>query len=128
MKPDSPEACDRLFADCVARGDLDALLSLYEEAATFVREDGSCVNGRAAIREELSPLVAARPRMKMHVRRVVPAGADLALLFNDWTFSAAGEDGVVEPQAGSAMEIVRRQPDGSWRFVLDDPHGGHGAR
>jgi hypothetical protein len=26
--------------------------------------------------------------------------------------------------SGKAREIVRRQPDGSWRFVIDDPYGG----
>jgi ketosteroid isomerase-like protein len=25
---------------------------------------------------------------------------------------------------GKAMEIVRQQPDGSWRFIIDDPYAG----
>lgn len=126
MKPDSPEACDRLFAECIARGDLDGVVALYESGASFVRPDGTVLSGVAAIRIELAPLAAAKIRFDMDVRRIVRAGDDLAVLYNAWTVHATGPDGAPATQSGHALEMVRRQPDGTWRFVVDDPMGWSG--
>ena len=57
------------------------------------------------------------------VTKVVSAGDDLAVLYNDWSMSATGADGAAVSGSGKAIEIVRRQPDGTWRFVVDDPFG-----
>jgi len=43
------------------------------------------------------------------------------VLYNDWTGTMKGPDGAPVKMAGKAIEIVRRQPDGTWRFVVDDP-------
>jgi uncharacterized protein (TIGR02246 family) len=120
MTPRTPEDCDALFARCVNGGDLDGLVSLYEPAATLVQQDGSSATGHDAIRQALAPLVGAKATIRMNVTRVIRAGDDLAVLYNDWTGTIGGPDGAVE-MTGRAMEVVRRQPDGSWRFAVDDP-------
>ena len=51
----------------------------------------------------------------------VEAGDDIAVLYNDWTLSATGPDGAAFTDQGKATEIVRRQRNGTWRFVVDDP-------
>ena len=62
-----------------------------------------------------------RPALRMNVKTVVRSGDDLAVLYNDWSMSARGPDGGPLELTGKALEIVRRQPDGSWLFVVDDP-------
>ena len=47
---------------------------------------------------------------------------DIAVLYNDWNLSANGRDGKRIERAGKAIEIVRRQADGTWLFVFDDPY------
>ena len=121
MAANTPEACDRLFGEYTNAGDLDRLVGLYEPDASLVQHDGTPATGAAAIRESLAGLLAMKPRIQMNVTRVVRAGADLAVLYNDWSLVAEGPDGNVLPMTGKAMEIVRRQPDGSWRFAVDDP-------
>jgi hypothetical protein len=39
---------------------------------------------------------------------------DIGLLVVDW---AVGE------LSGTATDVVRRQGDGGWRYVIDNPHG-----
>jgi ketosteroid isomerase-like protein len=56
------------------------------------------------------------------VVRVVSAGEDLALVYNDWRMSAKGRDGKPMERTGKAVEVVRRQADGTWRFAIDDPY------
>jgi uncharacterized protein (TIGR02246 family) len=121
MTAKTPEDCDRLFAECANRGDLESLVALYEPDAGFVPREGSAVNGTAAIREALGGLLAMKPHLTMKVTKTVRAGADLAVLYNDWSMTATGPDGKPAEATGKAIEIVRRQPDGTWRFALDDP-------
>ena len=76
--------------------------------------------GDSAIRQALSRLVAMRPKLRLDVIKVVSTG-DLAIVYNDWGMSATGPDGSPIERAGKAIEVMRRQPDGSWRDVIDDP-------
>jgi uncharacterized protein (TIGR02246 family) len=116
--PTKPEDCDRLFAEHVNAGDVAAALFLYEPGGCFVTRDGAAV-GADAIRPQIERLVASKGRLVCRVTRVVSAGDDLTLLYNDWTITLP--DGGT--RTGRALELVRRQPDGTWRFVIDDPYG-----
>ncbi|HSB42589.1 MAG TPA: SgcJ/EcaC family oxidoreductase [Methylomirabilota bacterium] len=118
--PASPEACDRLFVEHVNAGDVNAVLSLYEPACRMVRRDGSVAQGHAEIREVLERLIGMRPRMTTEIVKVVTTG-DLAMVYNDWRLSGKRPDGQRVEAVGKAIEVVRRQPDGTWRFILDDP-------
>jgi uncharacterized protein (TIGR02246 family) len=116
-----PEDCDRLFAKHTNAGDLEALLSLDEPVCSMVQRDGTVAVGRDAIRAAFVRLLAAAPKVDVAVTKVVAAGDDLAMLYSDWTMSLAGRNGGRVDSEGQAIEIVRRQPEGTWRFVLDDP-------
>jgi len=119
----SPADCDRLFAEHVNAGDLDALLALYEPGCSLAQSDGGVAKGHAAIREVMQRLIAMRPVMRTEVTKVVQTGDDLAIVYNDWRLTATRQDGTPLERAGKALEVVRRQPDGTWRFAIDDPFG-----
>ena len=123
MTARTPEDCDRLFAVHVNAGDLEALLALYESGGSFVKADGSVVKGHAAIREVMGSLIAMRPTIRTEVTKVVQTGDALAIVYNDWSLTAKRADGTMLERAGRALEVVRRQPDGTWRFAIDDPYG-----
>jgi ketosteroid isomerase-like protein len=36
--------------------------------------------------------------------------------------SAKGPDGTLVERSGRAIEVVRWQADGAWRFAIDDPY------
>jgi uncharacterized protein (TIGR02246 family) len=121
MAARTAEECDELFARYINAGDLDSLVGLYEVDGNLVQQDGSAAHGRAAIRAALTGFVAMRPKLVMNVTRVVRAGDDLAVLYNDWSMTAKGPDGQPTAMTGKAIEIVRRQSDGGWLFAVDDP-------
>jgi enoyl-CoA hydratase len=115
-----PEELGRLFAERVNAGDLDGLLSLYEESATFVGPDGGTASGGDAIRERLQGLLAMAPEITPTSSRAVFAG-DVALLSNRWRMSLGGDDGQPTGLDGTSTEVARRQPDGGWLYVIDNP-------
>jgi uncharacterized protein (TIGR02246 family) len=117
-----PEECDRLFGEYVNAGDLDALVALYAPEASLVQHGGRVATGRPAIREVLGRVLAMHPTLRNDVVKVVAAADDLALVYNDWSMSAKGPGGQPVERSGKAIEVVRRQPDGTWLFVADDPY------
>ncbi|MGH7786189.1 MAG: YybH family protein [Candidatus Binatia bacterium] len=119
----TPEDCDRLLCEFLAHGGLDRIVELYEPQATFVTETREALVGHAAIRASFAPLAAARPRLVANLTQVVCTGEDLAMIYNDWTMTVTPPGGAPTEMTGRAIEVVRRQPDGSWRFALDDPYG-----
>ena len=110
-----------MFATSINSGNLEGLVALYEPQASLVQQDGTPARGTAAIREGLARFVAMHPKLTMNVTKVVRAGDDLAVLYNDWSLTAKGPDGNPIAMSGKAMEIVRRQRDGTWMFAVDDP-------
>lgn len=116
MAARTPEEVDALFEKHMNAGDLEATVALYEEDAVLVSSPGQIAQGHDAIRTALQGILALQPRMKLTVKNTVVAG-DVAVVYNDWTGDFGGQQ-----VAGKAMEICRRQPDGTWRFIIDDPY------
>ena len=98
--------------------DLDGLMALYAPDATMVLPDGSTVTGTEAIREQWAGLLSMGGQMTLRSRYAIEVG-DLAILSNEWTYTA-GDQTV----GATTAEVARRQPDGSWLYVIDHPFAG----
>ena len=122
MSARTPEDCDHLLGEYLAKGSVDDILTLYEANAVFVTQDRQRVSGHAGLREVMSVFASVRPRLSINLTMVAPQGDDLAVIYNDWTLSAVGPDGAKIEQSGRAIEVVHRQADGTWRFAFDDPY------
>jgi uncharacterized protein (TIGR02246 family) len=122
MPAGNPEELDRLFTEALNAGHLDALVALYEPQAALAPEPGRVVTGTQAIREALSAFVALKPTLSLEVKTLARTG-DIALTSARWTLSGTGADGTQTTMSGHSVEVSRRQPDGSWLFVIDTPWG-----
>lgn len=121
MAARTPEEMHRLFSEALNAGDLDGLVAQYEPGATLVPQPGQSVTGSAAIREALAGFLAMRPHITLTTRKIVQA-ADVALLYSRWGLRGTGPDGKPVQMEGAGTEVARRQPDGTWRYVLDNPY------
>jgi ketosteroid isomerase-like protein len=41
----------------------------------------------------------------------------------EWKSKTVSSSGEAKVWAGTATDIVRRQPDGTWKLALDNPYG-----
>ena len=102
-------------------------MSLYEPGAMTVPQPGPAVSGQMAIREVMTAFLALKPQFGLQLRKAFQAN-DIALLFSTWTLTGTDPNGggPVE-MAGQTSDVVRRQPDGTWLFVIDVPFGAEAA-
>lgn len=99
-------------------GDVNALIELYEPDACMLAEDGTVARGVDAIRAVWAGFTALGGHISMTTRYAVEVDG-LALLSNTWTFKM---DGATVASSVTA-ELARRQVDGGWRYVIDNPYG-----
>lgn len=100
--------------------DVDALLALYDTNGIAVQLDGGQASGPEEMRAMFAGLTSAITHIVGETRKVFVAG-DVALSSARWTAEIVLPDGSVVEQSGTTAEVSRRQPDGTWRIVIDDP-------
>lgn len=120
MPAHTPEDVHALFAGAFNDQDLNALVELYErDAILVVPPDGLHAHGTDAIAAAVAPVVALRPRFRSDVIWKLESDG-IALTQVRWTAAGSANGDRIE-MSGSGTIVSRRQPDGSWRIVLDNP-------
>jgi len=118
-----PVEAHTLFQKAYNAGDMQGLMALYEPDAVLVPQPGAePVRGLQAIRSALEGFLALKGTVELQTTHVVQHG-DIALLRSAWRLKGTGPDGKPVEMSHSSAEVVRRQPDGSWRYIIDHPFG-----
>ena len=116
------------------KGDIDGILRTYEPGAVVVGEP------RLEASEERDPRDHRQPDRQAPEPRRCPGGAggdddehedtdigecadDVALHLTPWRMAGVAPDGTALGASGLSVAVLRRQPDGHWLMVIDDPHG-----
>jgi ketosteroid isomerase-like protein len=118
----TPEEVLSSVIDGINAGDLDSLMTLYEPLACFASHPGQLAKSPEGIRESLRGFIDMNGKLDLKVKRVLKA-SDLALVTSEWSFSGTGSDGKHVDITSKSADVLRQQPDGTWRFVIDNPWG-----
>ena len=102
--------------------DIDAVMKTYEKSAVVLFEPGKPVSGTAAIRAAFDGSLAIDPHFVFGKHEVSIAG-DIALHLTPWTMTGKTPDGHNISQSGLSVAVLRRQANGEWLMVIDNPHG-----
>lgn len=115
-----PEELHILFGAYVNAHDVDALVALYEPASTAVDLQGHLLQNPDSLRTSLSALLSTIKHLDGTTRKVLMAG-NVALLSSSWCAVLCAHEQGTKRVTGTSVEVARRQPDGTWLFVIDDP-------
>lgn len=102
-----PNDLEKYFVACANAGDVEGLVALYEPNAIVAGDDGEIAIGLNQIREFFVKFLAKRPQLDPSTQAAALCSGDLAL-----TSSRLSNGDIT-------AEIARRQPDGSWLWVVD---------
>jgi uncharacterized protein (TIGR02246 family) len=119
-----PEDCDRILLDALQEGDIETSVALYEPDATLFSKSGEVMMGHDAIRANNAALIALKPTF--HVEYIVSTmngDGSIATTRMKARLEGTRPDGRPVRSALHTLEVLRRQGDGSWRYVIDDPFG-----
>jgi uncharacterized protein (TIGR02246 family) len=105
-----PEDLTRLFVERSNAGDAEGVALLYAENAVMAYPPGQQTVGRAAIQALWEQVLSHKPHFEAETPLPTLVSDDIALT------STPPKDG-----SGARAQVVRRQSDGSWLRVLDQP-------
>ena len=110
------------MAAAMERGDIEAVMAAYEREASLVVQPGVTASG-TQLREALNGFIAMKPKFDMPKHEVIECG-DIALHISPWTMEAVDPiTGNRIEQGGLSLAVFRRQSDGNWLMVIDNPNG-----
>lgn len=112
----SPNELEKFFVDRANAGDIDGLVALYEPQAVLVSDDGHQVVGADQIRKFFASYLEDLSRLEHSVQAPALRSGELALT------SSRHRNGDI------SAEIARRQPDGTWLWVVDQFDVSRGVR
>ena len=122
MAANTPQEMLDAFLEKFNANDVEGVLAYYESNAAFVDEPGKIVQGTDALRESMSKFFAMKPTLTLTKTETILAG-DIGTNYSKWTMTGTGPDGAPVSMEGVAVDIIRRQSDGSWKMVIDNPWG-----
>ena len=102
-----PNDLEKFFVERANAGDVEGLVALYEPNAIVAFGDGEVAIGPDQIRESLVKFLANRPHLEPSIQATALCSEDLAL-----TSSRLSNGDIT-------AEVARRQPDGTWLWVID---------
>lgn len=104
----------------VAAGDMDAILATFEPNGLLVGEPGMFAQGTPALRAAFNEFIGMNPQISVKVHDVIQAD-DIAIHSSTWTMSGKTPDGHLFEQDGFSVVVLRKQADGNWLMVIDNP-------
>jgi ketosteroid isomerase-like protein len=109
-KARQPEDLTRLFVARANDRDAAGIAALYEPGAVMAYPPGAETTGREAIRALWEKVLANAPRFEPESPLPTLVSGDIALT------ATVARDGT-----GVRVQVARRQPDGTWLRLLDQP-------
>lgn len=117
-----PEDWPVLFTQRLKVGDVEGLVALYANEARFLSPTGGMLVGREQIRAVLAGLVNAKRQWECQVVQAVIVD-DVALLYTNFKDAGADSGSRAAHIDQRAIEVLRRQSDGTWKLIVGDPLG-----
>ena len=114
-----PYEMNQTFARAFNTRDINHLMALYEESAVLRIDTEKTFTGKAAITVELQKLLGMPGKMSSHNNFCIEHG-DIALLRADHSIIDADGTTIF---SGSSAEVVRRQANGTWLYIIDHAMG-----
>ena len=108
-----PDDLTRLFVERANAGDAAGVAALYEPEAVMAYPPGEITMGRDGIRALWEQILANAPTFKPEPPLPTLVSGDIALT------STISRDGT-----GVRAQVARRQADGTWMRLLDQPEIG----
>lgn len=102
--------------------DIEKVMSFYTNDAVIMFEPDNLVKGHEAIRAKFEQAFGINPKFTYSGHDVIVSG-DTATHIAPWSMAASLPDGTPVNDNGLSIATLKKQSDGRWLMVIDNPHG-----
>lgn len=111
------------MTDAFNQKDIHGVLSSYETDAAVMFEPEEKISDPAVLRQMFEGAFNLNPTFSYPNGHEVYISNDIALHISPWVMKGSQPDGSKIEQSGLSVAILRKQTNGRWLLVLDNPHG-----
>jgi len=102
--------------------DIDGIMATYELNPLVVFEPEKTVSDRANLIKMFQEAFIINPKFTYSGHEVFING-DIATHFAPWVMTGKAPDGTKITQNGLSVAVLRKQHNGEWLIIFDNPHG-----
>lgn len=99
-------------------GNVDTVLSMYDFNGIIVPEPGKPVSGKEKFEEAIRAILSIKGKMEIKTVYCLQTG-NLAVGRSEWNIT----DGKEVKISAKGIEVMKEQPDGTWKIVIDHAFG-----
>lgn len=122
MLTTTPQAMLNELIERFNTGDIDGVLTHYEPDAISIDKSGNTFTGEKNLRNAFEIFFAMKAQLTLINVKTIVAG-DIGCNYSKWKITGKRPGGEILRIEGAAVDVVRRQVDGSWKIVIDNPWG-----
>lgn len=104
------------------KGNIDFLVTLYENDICLANQPGQVVKDKELIRKIFRDFINKGIKLDARAKRAYYAD-NLALLITEWSLNGREPDGTPINHRGNGTIVFRRQYDDTWLMVIENPWG-----
>ena len=102
-------------------GNLNTVMSIYDGQGIIVADPANPVSGQEKFEAAVKNILAIKGTMQIKTVYCLEVG-DVAVGRSEWSITDEGQTKV----AANGIELLKRQPDGTWRVLIDHAFGAEG--
>jgi len=116
--PNKPEDAHKTLAAAFNTGNASTVLNMYDFSGIIVPEPGKPVSGKEKFEEAIKSILAIKGKMEIKTVYCLQTG-NIAVGRSEWNIT----DGNDVKVSAKGIEVMREQPDGTWKIVIDHAFG-----
>ena len=116
--PKTAQDAHATLAAAFNTGDVATVMNMYDVSGIIVPSPGQPVSGREKFEESIRAILSIKGKMEIKTVYCLETG-DLALGRSEWKIT----DGDEVKISAKGIEVMRQQPGGGWKIVIDQAFG-----
>ena len=116
--PTRAEDAHKTLAAAFNTGDVQTVLNMYDFNGIIVPEPNKAVSGRAEFEEAIKAILAIKGKMEIKTVYCLETNG-LAVGRSEWNIT----DGDEVKISSKGIELMKQQPDGTWKILIDHAFG-----
>jgi len=114
----TPQEVHTVLAAAFNTKNLDVIMNVYDANGIIFPEPGKEVSGQSQFIEAVKSICAVPGVMEIKTVYCLQSG-DVAVGRSEWSITDNGKTQV----AAKGIELMKQQPDGSWKIIIDHAFG-----